>query len=92
LLELLLGRIARDGGFHHLALGRAVLLGARDQVLAHLAQELLGRGGARLHRLEPQGERIAFALAPLVGLIDGGGELVALLLGGRQRGLDLLDA
>src|SRR5215831_15433897 len=89
-LDDLIRGVASDGPFHHLALQDPDVLGARGKRLAHLGEQFLGGGGARTQRLEPQIHRIGFGLMSLVGLVAGGRHRDALVLGGSQADLHLL--
>src|SRR5262249_53683579 len=66
------------------------VLGARDQRLTHLGEQFLRGGCTRTQRLEPQIHRIGFGLMSLVGLVARGGQRDALILGGGQADVHLL--
>src|SRR5215472_8375482 len=89
-LDDLIRGVASDGPFHHPALQDPDVLGARGQRLAHLGEQFLGGGGARTQRLEPQIHRIGFGLMSLVGLVARGRQRDALVLGGSQADVHLL--
>src|SRR5262249_34774295 len=89
-LDDLISGVASDGPFHRLALQDPDVLGARGERLAHLGEQFLGGGGARTQRLEPQIHRIGFGLMSLVGLVAGGRQRDALVLGGSQADVHLL--
>src|SRR6516162_6622369 len=82
--------VASDVPFHHLALQDPDVLGARGERLAHLGEQFLGGGCTRTQRLEPQIHRIGFGLMALVGLVASGRQRDALVLGGSQADVHLL--
>src|SRR5262249_55671250 len=73
-----------DVRLHHLAFQAPDLLGASDDSLAHLGEQLFRGRGTRTQRFQAQIQRVSFGLMPLVRLVARGGERGGVVLGGRQ--------
>ena len=82
----------RQRGFDQFGFGGPDLLGACHQALAHFGKQLFRRGGPRAHGIELERQRIDFRLPPLVGFVQGRGQLFALVLGRGQIVFHLLQA
>src|SRR5215471_19094352 len=90
LFDNLLRGVAGDGRFHYLALQDPDLLGARIDLKARLGEQFLRSGGTRTQSLELQIQGIGFGSMSLVGLVARCGQRGALVLGGSQPAVHLL--